>query len=144
MRAWLFGIPPDPARRLNDHARPDLTTSSRLWLPGIGVGLLAIIALLVLPAESPAADFVYLVAALLCLVVIFGEALTAPRGARGPWWALFAFQALEMTAQAVAAMEVPSGESATFPGALDAVSLAAYVPAFVGLVLLHPPASTGT
>ena len=100
------------------------------------MGLLAIVALLLLPAQSPAADFVYLVTALLCLVVIFGEALTAPRGARGPWWAFFAFQWLAMAAQAVAAVEAPCGEPAAFPGAVDAISLAAYVPAFVGLVLL--------
>ncbi len=98
--------------------------------------MLAIIVLLVLPADSPAADFVYLVAALLCLVVIFGEALTTPRGARGPWWALFVFQALEMAGQAVEAVRVTSDGSVDLPGLLDAVSLAAYVPAFVGLGLL--------
>ena len=136
MRAWLFGIPHDPARRLTDHESAELTTSSRLWLPGIGAGLLAIVALLLLPAESPAADFVYLVTALLCLVVVLGEALTAPPGARGPWWLFFGFQGLTMAAQAVGAVDPPSGESAAFPGAVDAISLAAYLPAFAGLALL--------
>ena len=136
MRAWLFGIPPDPARRLTDHAPVQLTTSSRLWLPGIGVGVLAIAVLLLLPAESAAADFVYLVTALLCLVVMFGQALTAPRGARGPWWAFFVFQSLAMGAQAVSDVDGQAGVEATFPSVLDIVSLAAYVPAFVGLGLL--------
>lgn len=136
MRAWLFGIPPDPARRLTDETQPELATSSRLWLPGIGVGVLAIGVLTLLPAGSPAADFVYLVTALLCLVVIFGQALTAPRGARGPWWAFFAFQSLEMSALAVAAIDVQAGVDTAFPGLLEAVSLAAYVPAFVGLLML--------
>ena len=66
MRAWLFGIPPDPARRLTDHTQTGATGASRLWLPGIGVGALAILALVLLPAQSPAADFVYLVATLCC------------------------------------------------------------------------------
>jgi PAS domain S-box-containing protein len=136
MRAWLFGIPPDPARRLTDHEPVALTGFSRLWLPGIGVGLLAIVTLILLPAQSPAADFVYLVTALLCLVVMFGEALTAPRGARGPWWLFFAFEGLAMAAQALAAVDTPAGESAVFPGLVDAVSLAAYVPALAGLGLL--------
>jgi PAS domain S-box-containing protein len=136
MRAWLFGIPPDPARRLTDRARDAATRSSRLWLPGIGLGLLAIVALVVLPSESPAADFIYLVTTLLSLVVIFGQALTAPRGARGPWWAFFMFSSLEMAAQGVAAVEARGGLESTFPGIVDALSLAAYLPAFVGIALL--------
>jgi PAS domain S-box-containing protein len=136
MRAWLFGIPPDPARRLGDHLEAAPTSSSRLWLPGIGVGLLAIVALVVLPADSPAADFVYLVAALLCLVVVLGQALTAPPAARAPWWVLFAFQSLAMAAQAVSDVDTQAGLDTTFPGLLEMVSLAAYVPAFLGLGLL--------
>ena len=41
MRAWLFGIPPDPARRLTDHVQPYRTSFSRLRLPGVGLGALA-------------------------------------------------------------------------------------------------------
>ena len=91
---------------------------------------------MLLPAESAAADFIYLVTTLLCLVVIFGQALTAPRGARGPWWAFFVFQSLEMAAQAVAAVAAQTGAEPVVPGLLDAFSLAAYVPAFIGIALL--------
>ena len=136
MRAWLFGIPPDPARRLTDRTKSGASGASRLWLPGIGVGALAILALVLLPAESPAADFVYLATALISLVVIFGQSLTARQGARGPWWAFFAFQSLVMTAQAIAVADVRVGRDMVFPGLAAMVSLAAYVPAFVGLLLL--------
>ena len=136
MRAWLFGIPPDPARRLTDHTQTGATGASRLWLPGIGVGALAILALVLLPAESPAADFVYLVTTLLSLVVIFGQALTAPHGGRGPWWAFFLFQSLVMAAQAIALLDSAARHRRGLPGTAELVSLAAYLPAFVGLVLL--------
>ena len=68
--------------------------------------------------------------------MIFGQALTAPRGGRGPWWAFFLFQSLVMAAQAIAILDQRLGTDVAFPGTAELVSLAAYLPAFVGLVLL--------
>jgi PAS domain S-box-containing protein len=113
-----------------------VTPTSRQWGLGLGAGAVAIGALLLLPAESRIADFVYLAVSLTCLAVMFGEALTAPRGARAPWWAFLAFQSMVMGAQAAAAADAQSGGELDFPGLQDLISLASYAPALTGLLIL--------
>ena len=141
MRIWPFGGTVEPSRRRTDQLEvkdvpPD---RSRWWLPGVGVGVLAIVALIALPHDSSQWDFVFLCASLLSFVILFGAALAMPRGVRGIWWSLFAFQALTIAAQALLDRETDSpGTTIEFPSAADAVSLAAYVPVFVALgVLIH-------
>ncbi len=110
-------------------------TRSRIWLPGLVAGAVAVALLLVFPYDSPRWSFVYLCATLTSLVVLFGAALAMPRGVRVVWWCLFAFQALTMTAQAASSSERFGGP---FPSASDAFSLAVYVPVFVALgILIH-------
>ena len=112
-------------------------TRSRIWLPSFAVGGVAVVLLLVLPYDSPRWSFVYLCATLTPLVVLFGAALAMPRGVRLVWWCLFAFQALTMGAQALAASDKLGGADPV-SSASAWLSLAAYVPVFVALgVLIH-------
>lgn len=95
------------------------------------------VALVVLPYDSPRWSFVYLCATLVALVVLFGAALAMPRGTRVVWWCLFAFQVLTMASQAIGDHARTNGTSA-FPGPADWLSLLAYVPVLTALgVLIH-------
>jgi PAS domain S-box-containing protein len=137
MRSWLLGAPTPPARRQTDGSLDEQVSLSRLWIPGVILGLAAIAALLIVPSESSAWDFIFLVTALMGLVVLLGAALTAPGGARTIWWSLLAFQLVTMTALAVYDWQLSKGD-VSFPGPSDVVSLLAYAPAFLGLgVLIH-------
>jgi PAS domain S-box-containing protein len=110
---------------------------SRIWVPALVVGAFAVVALVVLPYDSPRWSFVYLCATLVALVVLFGAALAMPRGTRVVWWCLFAFQVLTMASQAIGDHARTSGTSA-FPGPADWLSLLAYVPVLTALgVLIH-------
>ena len=136
MLTWLFGSTAEPMRRRSDLPEPPPRQWPRLWLPGALAGLLAVVALLVLPADSSAFDFLFLSTALVSLVVLLAAPLTMASGARSIWWWLFAFQALTMAAVAVEAVARESSSDATFPGVADLVYLSAYVPALVALGLL--------
>jgi PAS domain S-box-containing protein len=136
MVAWLFGSSSEPARRRSDLPEPPPRDWPRLWLPGVIIGTLAVVALLILPADEPASDFVFLSTALVSLVVLLGAPLTMTANGRSIWWWLFAFQALTMAAVAVQAFERESAPAAVFPSAADVVFLTAYLPALVALGLL--------
>jgi PAS domain S-box-containing protein len=138
MRLWPFGGHSPATRRIGDSAALRTPDRSRLWLPGAGLGLAALVSLLLLPRDSPSWEFIYICAVLLSLVVLFGAALTMPKGIRGVWWSLFAFQSLTLVAQVVYDYQESSSGGVQFPGPADLVSLVAYLPVFVALgVLIH-------
>ena len=136
MLTWLFGSTAEPMRRRSDLPEPPPRAWPRLWVPGVVAGVLAVVALLALPPDSTASDFLFLSTALVSLVVLLGAPLTMATGARTIWWWLFAFQALTMAAVGIEAVSRESLTGSTFPGAADVVYLSAYVPALVALGLL--------
>lgn len=136
MRTWPFGAATEPARRRADLPDPPPRAWSRWWLPGVVLGAVTLVVLLVLPEDSRVGSFLYLTAALIPLVLLLGATLTMSRGTRGVWWSLFAFQTLTMAAVALAQAQTGVLDVSSFPGPADAVYLLAYLPAFIALGLL--------
>jgi PAS domain S-box-containing protein len=139
MNWWPFNGAAQPSRRRADSIRDEGSRRSRLWLPGLALGLVAVVLILALPPSSKQWDFVFLCTSLLSFVVLLGAALTMPAGVRGIWWSLFAYQVLTIGAQAISNWQAENtiGRVA-FPGVPDAISLVAYLPVFVALgVLIH-------
>ncbi|MCX6432669.1 MAG: ATP-binding protein [Actinobacteria bacterium] len=133
-RIWPFGRSPEVNRRQSDRHDGRTAARSRWWLPGLGLGTLAVAALLVLPYNSPAWDLTFLIASLLAVVILLGAALSMPRGVRSVWWLLLAFQVLTLAGQAVHdGQREAFGDQTPFPDSDDALFLIAYLPAFVAL-----------
>lgn len=131
--------PRRPGLRHGDRSWRHDPDRSRLWLPGLAAGGLAIAALLILPFGTQRWTFVYLCATLIALVVLLGAALAMPAGIRGVWWSLFAFQVLTMSAQAISDRDsAAAGGTIWLPGRADWIALIAYVPVLIALgVLIH-------
>ena len=82
MPIWPFDRDLNPDRRISDRAGRGSSPRSRWWLPGFGLGLVAVVLVALLPSESALWDFVFLCATLVSLVVLLGAALAMPRGVR--------------------------------------------------------------
>lgn len=136
MPTWPFGGGGEPSRRRSDLPHPPPRPWPRLWIPGVIVGAVVILALIALPQGTAVSDFIFVASALIPLVVLLGATLTMVPGPRGVWWALFAFQALTMAAVAVYSIQTKVLDHESFPGLADVVYLVAYLPAFVALGLL--------
>jgi PAS domain S-box-containing protein len=137
MKMWSFGGNPDRARRRSDPPDETQPPRSRWWLPGVGVGAVAVVGLIAFPYGSPPWVFLLLCTSLISLVILFGAALTMPSGVRSIWWLLLAFQAMTFAAIGPLADHDPAaGDGALFPATADVVFLAAYIPVFVALGLL--------
>ncbi len=136
MRLWPFAAPPTPARRRADHVHESLQSPSRLWLPGILLGLVGALLVAVVPNGDTAWTLAYLLTSLISLVVLFGAALAMPPGVRVVWWLLFAFEVLVMGAHAAYDAQTASAQSGDAPALADIAYLAVYAPAFLALAIL--------
>ena len=139
MKMWSFGGSVDRARRRTDPPDETQPPRSRWWLPGVGVGAVALVGLIVFPYGSPAWEFVFLCSSLVSLVLLFGAALTMPTGVRTIWWLLLAFQLMTFAAIGPLGYHDPTvGTENPFPAPVDILFLAAYIPVFAALgILIH-------
>jgi diguanylate cyclase len=113
-----------------------------LWIAGLAGGLLACLSLLVIPVESTTWVLVARGTSLVALGVFLATNLRLPPSTRRIWWAVWLYEALTVTADIVFDIQQRYVGEPPFPGPADAFYLAAYVFAFVALLLLvrgvHP------
>ena len=139
MKMWSFGSSIDRARRRTDPPDETQPPRSRWWLPGVGLGAVALIGLIAFPYGSPPWEFLLLSSSLVSLVLLLGAALTMPPGVRSIWWLLLAFQIMTFAAIGPLNYHDPApGAETAFPAGADILFLAAYIPVFVALgILIH-------
>ena len=112
------------------------TEFTRGWRIGVALGLVACLALLVLPADSPAWVSVARGASLIATGVFLVAAARMPRGVRAVWWAMWLYQFLTVAGDIVYDVERYHFGNRAFPGPADVLYLAAYGSALLGLFIL--------
>lgn len=106
-----------------------------LWVAGLAMGLLACLALLVVPIDSPPWVTISRVGGVLAALVVVAATVRMPQAVRSVWWWFSAFAILVVLGDIAYdvqqyAIDVP------FPGIADPLYLASYVAGFVALSLL--------
>jgi diguanylate cyclase (GGDEF)-like protein len=108
----------------------------------VGVGLLACLALLVIPVDSTAWVLVARGASLVALAVFLLVNLRLPAGVRSIWWGVWAYEALTVAGDVVYDVQERLLDESPFPGPADILYVSAYVAAFAALLTLvrrvHP------
>lgn len=112
------------------------------WVAGLAVGLLACLALLVIPLESTLWVLVARGTSVLALGVFLVVTVRLPRDVRGIWWAIFTYESLTVAGDIVYDVQERLVGEPPFPGPADALYLLAYLAAFSSLLWLvrarHP------
>ena len=112
------------------------------WLASLSLGLLACLSLLVIPVESTLWVLVARGTGVVALAVFFATNLQLPPATRRVWWAVWVYEVLTVTGDIVYDVQQRYVGEPPFPGPADAFYLAAYVFAFIALLLLvrgvHP------
>ncbi len=107
-----------------------------IWVLGMVLGGVASLLQLILPVDSPSWVVAGLASGIIAALVMLVAVLRMKGVARGPWWALFAYAALTVTADLTYTAQQQLLDSDPFPGPSDPLYLASYLAAIVALVLL--------
>jgi diguanylate cyclase len=114
----------------------------RGWTAGVVAGVLACLALLVIPVDTVAWVLVARGSGVVAVGVFLLATVRMPAGTRQVWWAIWGYAALTVAADIVYDVQQRVGGEPPFPGPADVLYLAAYGSALLGLYLLvrrvHP------
>jgi diguanylate cyclase (GGDEF)-like protein len=112
------------------------------WVAGLVIGLLACLALLLIPVESTGWVLLARGTSLVALLVFVLAIGRLPRSVRVIWWTVWAYEALTVAADVVYDVQERVLGEAPFPGPADLLYLTAYGAAFAALLILvrrvHP------
>ncbi|MBK9741200.1 MAG: hypothetical protein IPO93_17310 [Actinobacteria bacterium] len=114
----------------------DIMPGARGRLVGAGLGVLALVLMVVLPVDSPAWVAVSVGTQLAAVAVFLVVALRMPRRARAVWWTLWVYMALTVSANVVYDVYQYHLGMDPFPSWADLLYVAAYVPQIVALIVL--------
>lgn len=108
----------------------------RRWAMGVWLGGVACLLALLLPASSPAWVMLVRGASIVAVAVLLWAALRMPKGARGVWLGLWAFQALTVGGDVIYDVMMYHYHDDPFPSLADLLYLCSYVAMIAALVRL--------
>lgn len=124
---------PSASRREPENYRAQWT---RGWFAATGAGVIAVLAIVLIPSGTAVWTAVYAVTVLAALGVLLRTTLRMPRDVRPIWGGFFAFQVLVVLADTVTDLQHSMHQSETTLSVADGIFLFAYVPVLYSLIVL--------
>ena len=113
-----------------------ITRGDPYGLAGLAVGLLACLALLVVPIDSPPWVAISRVGGIVSMLVVIAATVRMPLAIRSVWWWFSVFAILVVLGDIAYDVQQYMLDEVPFPGLADPLYLASYVAAFLALSLL--------